>query len=123
MNSGLLALTVVVLALIAPCSRLTYADIDSRAPVAEDEKRELAAVLEHVQQLTMVSTGPNSLPVAVVEQPLLSFGDSARLHSSGTLWAGETRGGPWRSWRSGEKRGRLQFGSIQSHLPQPSELC
>jgi len=106
MNRGLLALTVVVLALIVPCSRLTYADIDSRAPVAEDEKRELAAVLEHVQQLTMVSTGPNSLPVAVVEQPLLSFGDSARLHSRGTLWAWGKTGRPlavmevWRETRT-----------------------
>src|SRR5687768_5871214 len=61
---------------------------------ASDEGREiLQRATEHMQELEMrLADGDDAVPL--VDQPILTYGDSARANKNGTLWAFGKSGRP-----------------------------
>ncbi len=64
------------------------------SPDEEAEKAALRAAASHMQRMTMRHSDGAGGKIELIGQPLLSFGDSARVHSNGTLWAWGTKGRP-----------------------------
>lgn len=67
---------------------------DEESPDKEAEKQALEAAASHMMRMTMSRTDGAEGKIELVNQPLLAFGDSARLHNHGTLWAWQTKGRP-----------------------------
>jgi hypothetical protein len=77
-------------------------DGDSNRP-EEDQKARLRRATEHIKEFDMRVVGKDvegkdtenaAEVVELVEQPLLIFGDTVRLHENGTLWAFGKSGRP-----------------------------
>jgi hypothetical protein len=67
---------------------------DEELPDEEAEKQALDAAASHMLRMTMSRTDGDGGKIELVDKPLLSFGDSARVHNHGTLWAWQTKGRP-----------------------------
>src|SRR5215469_6710920 len=87
-----LASTLVGLGLVFCSGYLLAADEES--PDKEAEKAALQAAASHMQRMTMRRSDSAGSKIELIDQPLLSFGDSARVHNHGTLWGWGTRGRP-----------------------------
>lgn len=111
-------------------------------PVAPDdaEKAQLQIAARHVTQLTIRVLDGEGEVAALVDRPLLSFGDPARTASHGTLWAFGTHGRPdafmklWQGtenqtfWyqsliRSGDRRLLLALPGGQSWRPPQEKVA
>jgi hypothetical protein len=87
--------TLVVLAISAFGLGLpSWAGDDEPGPPSADElKARLELAQEHVRRFELRDAGDDDL-IELIDRPLLAFGDSARIHNHGTLWAWGKSGRP-----------------------------
>ncbi|HEV3022058.1 MAG TPA: hypothetical protein VGX76_06310, partial [Pirellulales bacterium] len=67
---------------------------DDELPDEEAAKEVLDAATSHMRRMTMSRTDDERGKIELLEKPLLSFGDSARVYNHGTLWTWQTKGRP-----------------------------
>ncbi|HEV3338759.1 MAG TPA: hypothetical protein VG125_00335 [Pirellulales bacterium] len=68
--------------------------VEEASPDEKAAKAALEAAASHMQRMTMRRRDREDGKIELVGQPLLSFGDSARVHNNGTLWAWGKQGRP-----------------------------
>ena len=93
MNGNHLHVTICLLVLCAAFTFGTARADDAKTPTPHEDKDGRAEALEHLRRFTL-SRAEDDSPVGLIEQPLLAFGDAARIHNRGTFWAWGTTGRP-----------------------------
>ncbi|HUY37115.1 MAG TPA: hypothetical protein VMV69_30670 [Pirellulales bacterium] len=89
-GARLAVLAMAALGVVAPSSA---GDDATDAPSADDLKARLRRAEEHVRRFELRDAADDKA-IAMIGRPLLSFGDSARNHNNGTLWAWSQSGRP-----------------------------
>ena len=56
-------------------------------PPTDEEKSWLRAAERHMQTLELRRVDADEAVIKLVDHPLLSFGDAARMHQRGSFWA------------------------------------
>lgn len=82
------------LACLALVGKPSTADEPGARPDADREKAWLQAATRHIAQLDLRHVDDDATIIALVDHPLLSFGDAARMHQRGSLWAWQPKGRP-----------------------------
>jgi hypothetical protein len=82
------------LAALALCHGPAFGDEPADAPPADDEKARLQAAQRHVRQLDLRRVDADSQLIELIDHPLLSFGDPARMHQRGSFWGWQPTGRP-----------------------------
>jgi hypothetical protein len=93
------------------------------AATDDSEKSLRQAAEDHVRSLELRSA--ENEPIDLIEHPLFAFGDAARVHNYGTLWAWGKTGRPaavMELWRDG-KNGKRWMNSITLTSPQQVVLA
>ena len=79
-------------------SATSAANAEDRQPAdvqpANQENARLRAAKEHVQRLELQAAEGDGEEIELIDRPLLSYADPARVNSNGTLWVWGTSGRP-----------------------------
>lgn len=103
--------------LVADASRLLAGN--------DDKKAKLRAAEIHVQKLELRAADDAARQIERVDQPLLSFGDPARVYSDGTLWAWGDKGRPvavMELWQDRQALGLLWIHTLTLTSPRRATL-
>ena len=121
----LLMVTIIGIALA-----LKAQDADPNPP-GEDQKARIRRATEHIKKIEIHSAGKKvdgnnrliaDAVVELVEQPLLTFGDTARLYENGTLWAFGKSGRPVAFIELFQGRDRTRWGEAVTLTSQTHDV-